>query len=354
MVTLYERQLLWTKIRDFNLDEENAVIKFSDKLAEKQRWSPDFTKRVIEEYRRFIFLCCISGKGASPSQAVDEGWHLHLTYTRSYWMDFCRNTLGKDIHHHPSSGGDTEDHRHEEWYRDTLLLYAEVFGKEAPADIWPRPTDYAPRTIVPEPVTNMSVAWIVFFSGMLLLYFYLDSNLIFMFRLRGPDFLHVIFLLCVLCLVCFVIDHTRGMRAVQEIAEDYFPTDANPFQMAHFLYGKHRAMQSAIIGLLQKKLLEVDAHKRFFIHPDRYIPPEREINPLVPDALREREGASFSYRQLMERWYDSRKFSHDTLDALTEFINRRRPLWRVCVFPFIVYAIGLVRLIQGIWNGKPV
>lgn len=63
---------------------------------------PAFCEQVIGEYKKFMLLCCVLPQGASPSQQVDAVWHLHLTYTRSYWTHFCRNTLGKDIHHHPS------------------------------------------------------------------------------------------------------------------------------------------------------------------------------------------------------------------------------------------------------------
>ena len=104
-MNLKENQLLWNKIQQFAFDEPNVEITFSKKLAREQKWSASYTQRVIEEYRRFIFLCCISPNGASPSKAVDEAWHLHLTYTRSYWEAFCKNTLGKDIHHYPSGGG---------------------------------------------------------------------------------------------------------------------------------------------------------------------------------------------------------------------------------------------------------
>src|SRR5688572_22855824 len=101
-MNLTQHQDLWSKIQQFAFDEPNTTITFSKKLAAQQLWSASYTQRVIEEYRRFIFLCCISPKGASPSKAVDEAWHMHLTYTRSYWEAFCKNTLGKDIHHYPS------------------------------------------------------------------------------------------------------------------------------------------------------------------------------------------------------------------------------------------------------------
>ena len=118
----------WNKILDFQLDEPGAVTSFSKKLATGQNWSVAFTKRVIEEYRKFILLCTVSPNGASPSAIVDEAWHLHLTYTQSYWMDFCKNTLGKELHHHPSKGGSQEDDKHKDWYKETLVLYENVFG----------------------------------------------------------------------------------------------------------------------------------------------------------------------------------------------------------------------------------
>ena len=123
---------LWTKIQQFAIDDETSTVRFSDKLASEQGWQPAFTARAIEEYKKFILLCCISPTGAAPSKIVDEVWHLHLTYTQSYWTDFCKNVLGKEIHHFPSGGGKAEDDRHRQWYAGKLMLYKDIFGT-APA-----------------------------------------------------------------------------------------------------------------------------------------------------------------------------------------------------------------------------
>src|ERR1700754_4036844 len=136
-MNLVEHRSLWSSIQQFPLDDPDAAITFSRKLAAQENWSPAFTQEAIEEYRKFIFLCCIAPNGASPSKVVDEVWHLHLTYTRSYWIAFCKNTLGKDIHHHPSKGGTGENHKHEQWYTETLQLYESVFGSPPPANTWP-------------------------------------------------------------------------------------------------------------------------------------------------------------------------------------------------------------------------
>ena len=69
--------------------------------------------RAIEEYRRFLLLGVAAGHPVSPSDTVDQVWHLHLTYTRRYWDTLCRDTLGRLLHHEPTQGGAVEDARSE-------------------------------------------------------------------------------------------------------------------------------------------------------------------------------------------------------------------------------------------------
>ncbi|MBZ4188573.1 glycine-rich domain-containing protein [Niabella beijingensis] len=131
-----EKTLLWQRIRDFTLDNNEAALPFSRKLAREQHWSYSFTSGAIEEYRRFIFLCCIAPRGASPSTIVDKVWHLHLLYTQNYWEDFCKKTLGRKLHHHPSGGGTDENKKHADWRKTTLELYRSTFGIDPPALYW--------------------------------------------------------------------------------------------------------------------------------------------------------------------------------------------------------------------------
>ncbi|ULT23316.1 hypothetical protein KUH03_29530 [Sphingobacterium sp. E70] len=65
-------------------------------------------KKAIEEYKKFVYLCCILPDGASPSETVDKVWHMHLMYTQNYWEEFCPEILKRKLHHHPSKGGVTE------------------------------------------------------------------------------------------------------------------------------------------------------------------------------------------------------------------------------------------------------
>jgi hypothetical protein len=129
---------LWQSINEFPLDITAAKLKFSDRLAKENNWTVAYTNNVITEYRKFLFLCCVTPKGTmiTPSDAVDQAWHLHLTYTKSYWKDLCENTLKREIHHTPTQGGIEEGKKFENCYEHTFDLYREKFGTEPPKNIW--------------------------------------------------------------------------------------------------------------------------------------------------------------------------------------------------------------------------
>ncbi len=129
---------LWQAILNFPLDIATAKLKFSDRLARENNWSQAYTKNVIAEYRKFLFLCCVTPKGkmVTPSDAVDMAWHLHLTYTKSYWKDLCEKTLKQEIHHNPTEGGMAENQKFENCYEHTFALYYEKFGTKPPENIW--------------------------------------------------------------------------------------------------------------------------------------------------------------------------------------------------------------------------
>lgn len=134
---IIDESLLWSKLESFSPDNPYEVLSFSQRLARENGWPPLFTERVIAEYKKFIFLCMISPQPVTPSDEVDQAWHLHLVYTKSYWNDLCRDILGKDIHHTPTEGGPAERDKFISYYESTLQLYRDKFGTEPPNDIWP-------------------------------------------------------------------------------------------------------------------------------------------------------------------------------------------------------------------------
>jgi len=132
------QQALWERLRQCSLAHPAATLRFHEKLARDNGWSPRFAARVEGEYRRFLFLALEAGHGVCPAPAVDQAWHQHLLDTRRYWEQFCPEVLGSPLHHSPSQGGAAERQRLEAWYRQTLASYERLFGEAPPADVWPR------------------------------------------------------------------------------------------------------------------------------------------------------------------------------------------------------------------------
>lgn len=128
---------LWRRLEAFELDDASASLTFTRRLARENGWEHPFACRVVEEYKRFVFLAMTAGRQVTPSDEVDQAWHLHLTYTRSYWGELCGDVLGRPLHHGPTQGGQQEGERFEDQYERTLASYREAFGEEPPADIWP-------------------------------------------------------------------------------------------------------------------------------------------------------------------------------------------------------------------------
>lgn len=127
---------LWKRIQDFSPDHPDADFPFSRKLGKEHGWTVDFTLKAIDEYKKFVYLCCRVPGGASPSPIVDKVWHMHLIYTRNYWEEFCPDVLHQKLHHHPSTGGKIDKAKHRKWYEDTLENYRMIFGKTPPEEIW--------------------------------------------------------------------------------------------------------------------------------------------------------------------------------------------------------------------------
>jgi hypothetical protein len=132
---------LYAQIQAFEIDQPFAALPFSKRLARDHQWSLIYTERVIEEYKKFLFLAIVADHPVTPSNAVDQAWHLHLTYTHSYWNELCSQVLPKPLHHHPTQGGQQQRELFWECYCKTLDSYECFFGHSAPIDIWPDPAD---------------------------------------------------------------------------------------------------------------------------------------------------------------------------------------------------------------------
>ena len=133
---LDKQQQLYQRICDYELDDPSHEFGFLAHLMGANGWSRSFALRAIEEYRKFVFLALVADHQVTPSDQVDQVWHLHLLCSDAYWNDFCPRVLGRPLHHHPAKGGQAERDRFHEQYRDTIRSYRQHFG-EPPAEMWP-------------------------------------------------------------------------------------------------------------------------------------------------------------------------------------------------------------------------
>jgi hypothetical protein len=156
-----ETHPLYEKLNRFPLDGADDPFPFSRRLRKENGWTEDYTRRVLTEYRRFLFLAGSAGHPVSPPDAVDQVWHLHMVYTRSYWDELCGETLGFPLHHGPTRGGQAEADKFNDWYANTLDSYREWFGAEPPVDIWLPPAERYRRERNQFRRVNLSDNWVI-------------------------------------------------------------------------------------------------------------------------------------------------------------------------------------------------
>ncbi|MEM9838051.1 MAG: hypothetical protein AAF830_02745 [Pseudomonadota bacterium] len=126
----------WQAIASASIDDPHAVFPLSVRLARDNAWAPAFAERVVEEYRHFCYLAMTAGHEVTPSDEVDQAWHLHLLYTEHYWGTWTE-ALGAPLHHGPTKGGQAEGDRYWANYNATMASYERAFGEKPPSDIWP-------------------------------------------------------------------------------------------------------------------------------------------------------------------------------------------------------------------------
>ena len=128
---------LWKRLLAHPLDETRGSKPFSVKLAEDQGWTADDTARVMEEYRRFLYLVKTRKIAAVPPEPIDAAWAMHLTYTRNYWDQLVPEVLGEKLHRDSLASEDHE--RSSKAYESLISAYREEFGEAPPCDIWTDP-----------------------------------------------------------------------------------------------------------------------------------------------------------------------------------------------------------------------
>lgn len=128
---------IWQALAAMRIEPDGAALTFTRRLARDNGWSARYASDVMAEYRRFLYLAATGCAPVTPSEQIDQAWHLHLAYSRHYWGELCGRIIGRPLHHGPTAGGRAEAARYRNLYADTLTRYRETFGHAPPAAIWP-------------------------------------------------------------------------------------------------------------------------------------------------------------------------------------------------------------------------
>jgi len=358
-----EEEALWQRLNGFKLDIEGSSAPFSKRLAKENRWQSEFAGRVIEEYKRYCFLAVAAGHPVSPSDAVDQVWHLHLLYTENYWKGFCGEILRMPFHHGPSKGGRAEHNKFEDWYRRTLESYERFFGCKPPEDIWPDPVtksalrhdfvrvNQVSHWVVPKP--NPKHAWLVGVGVVALgcTGAVASSN---PFDSYGPDFLGFYFVLFAVCFgAAFFARHALSLSDRRKSAKSHPVLDG--FEIAYLSGGKIRAVNAAIADLVNQGILKAGPTQGFLTLVGRQPSADNELQRAILGCFVLTSSVSVSA---------IRVFVEPTTMAIEErlrekglYVPEQQSLPAIVIpllIAFIAPVMGAVKVSIGISRHRPV
>lgn len=129
----YRLDPLWLKLNLMNADGLQAFAPLMDMMQKQMGQNAETAQRVIEEYRKFLFLAMRAGHQVIPPGPVNDAWMMHLQNAQNYW-----ESLGQMITERPGAQG--VDARQfasiADAWKATLESYEKIFGMKPPMDIW--------------------------------------------------------------------------------------------------------------------------------------------------------------------------------------------------------------------------
>ena len=370
---------LYRRIQVFSFDQEGTQLLFSKRLAKDNSWSLAYTRRVIDEYKKFTFLAVAAGHPVSPSDQVDQVWHLHLSYTRSYWQEFCPKILQTPLHHEPTRGGSSEQLKFDKWYSQTLESYEKFFGEAPPIDIWPSPKIRFGQDLHFVRV-NLQQNWVLP---------KLDWKTLFKIKLRQVEMLPLLFVFSFAVTSCQVVSGFPNplnftgpefltfyiLIGIIGIALAFWtrfelrlPINANAqkannlsnYEVAFLVGGNSRMIGTAIISLVQQGYIKIVTKKFLFLTIDRKLFLKKAVDSicdpvekLVVQDIVEVDGA-------IERVFQMSSIEdeiHEHLQELGLLLSDNQSL-KARIYPSTIIlpllGIGVLKVFVGISLGKPV
>ena len=360
------------RVESFEIDEGNPSLSFERRLARENAWTVGYATRVVQEYKRFAILSVVAGHHVTPSEDVDQAWHLHLTYTKSYWRRFCREALQTELHHNPTRGGSSENTKFVDWYSRTLESYERVFGERPPTDIWPSPAQRFAhagegRWIVPSeffvlPKRSVLATSIAAFAGIIVLTIGgcqpVVGNMLNPFNFNGPAFLMFYF---------FVSFFGLGFAWLLRMLPSPQPTEQklnwdDPYLVASLADGNRGAVLAAVASLASRGVLVLDEGSSFLSRSQKISignPPADKLTPIEQRVYDEvRDKGSIKPADLIKAGLAEGDPYAEQLQSVGLLTNRSAESWFKRKLPDTiisgVFLIGVIKLIVGWMRGRPI
>ncbi|MES2208547.1 MAG: TIGR04222 domain-containing membrane protein [Pseudomonadota bacterium] len=362
---------LYARIQAFFFDNLNAQLPFSHRLAQENNWSQAYANAVIEEYKKFVFLAIVANHPVTPSDQIDQAWHLHLTYTDSYWNDFCPNILGKPLHHGPTQGGVEEYQKFKKLYQCTLNSYHHFFGIEPPKDIWPemhrrfnKKNHYMRLNkknhwVIKKPDWNLLIPSInQKFIFVCTIFVVLSSGWSFAaipnpFEFKGSEFLVFYFFFAIVGLGLAYVLKSRFFNTKIFSNVNYFSI-LDVYELAFLVAGKKRLIYTGLLNLFLKGYLEIQFSSNVWKVKKNISDIQHPVEKAIAQNIINSQGhipTTFAQPISFELINIQSSLQQHGL-LLKDFFSKENffPLFIL----MLVLCIGFIKVIKGIMHHKPV
>lgn len=355
-----QQRELWQRLDAHDFGTADCILSFARKLAREHGWSQTYADGAIREYKRFCFLAMVAGHAVSPSDAVDEVWHQHLTYSRDYWQRYCPDVLGSNLHHEPARGGRDSLRLHYGQYAETLASYQHWFGPP-PEAYWPsalvqtasparfRRVDLARSWLLPRPAwprpdwRQLAAAAVLLCAAPLLQALPLNP-----LDFDGPAFLGFYVALFLVCIGIAVLLR----RQLIDIGGERRGAALDTWATAYLAGGTQRVVDAGIASLLASGQAQWDDHKKSLeiAHP-------QQVRDYPLDGIARAAAAEPSLSRVARRVDGHIERIRNALLANKLLIDDSRR-WLIgfsCALPFALLSVlGVAKIIVGLTRGRPV
>jgi uncharacterized protein (TIGR04222 family) len=357
---------LYQRIQAFSFDQPGTRLSFGQRLTRENGWTADYAQWAIAEYRKFAFLAVAAGHPVTPSDAVDQVWHLHLSYTRSYWQEFCPHVLQMPLHHEPTQGGAAEQTKYGDWYRRTLESYERFFGQVPPVEVWSKPDDRFGRDlqflrvntqqnwVIAKPMPlGLKLQSVIFFLGLLLAG--CQTTAFNPLNFRGSDFLWFYGLLSIS--VIMIANRIRSMLRLPDGDSAQIPF-LDLYATAYLakdteVEAKTHVVDTAIASLVQKGIVTVDGRRLTVAEP---APVDQSLLPIEQDVMRAIgvDARLGKIRSAVKQATDRVRERLIMLELLMS-PQQDQKARRFSMLPILgLLVLGIAKIIVGLSRGKPV